>query len=218
MAREFTLVSFAVKEEAVPFRRLVLGRPDISILVTGMGRKNAAQAIRQTLAQQTPELMITAGFAGGLAKSLAANTVLFDSRNAPHLDPLLRTAGAIPGKFECSNRVAATAAEKQQLYATSGADAVEMESAEIATVAREAGIACATVRVILDTADSDLPVDFNALLTADLRLSGTKMALAILRSPSLIPKLIRFQKESGVAAEALAQVLFKVLSSTLQPR
>lgn len=214
MARASTLVCFAVKEEAAPFRRLASGRPDISILLTGMGRRNAEQAVGQALAQRAPHLLITAGFAGGLRTSLPANTVLFDAVNAPELKPLLRDAGAVPGKFECLDRVATTAAEKEQLHAHAGADAVEMESGAIASIAAEAGIPCATVRVILDPANADLPLDFNAVMTPDLRLNGVKMAATILRSPSLVPKLIRFQKESRMAAEALAEVLLKVLTRT----
>ena len=215
MALKFTLVCFAVKQEAAPFRTLLLGRSDISILLTGMGRQNAANAVRKVLAQTPPTVLITAGFAGGLNRSLQPNTVLFDSGSASQLDAPLRAAGAAPGKFHCSDRVATTAAEKQHLFATSGADAVEMESAEIAAIARESGIPCATVRVILDTANTDLPVDFNKLLTPDLRLSPVKMTAAIFRSPRVIPKLMRFQKESQSAADTLARVLFKVCTTLI---
>ena len=39
------LVCFAVKEEAAPFRRLVEGREDIAIVVSGIGRDNAERAM-----------------------------------------------------------------------------------------------------------------------------------------------------------------------------
>ncbi len=37
----FTLICFALKEEAAPFRKIAAGKSDISILLTGIGRQNA---------------------------------------------------------------------------------------------------------------------------------------------------------------------------------
>src|SRR5256885_16269842 len=45
----FTLVCFAVKEEAAPFKAAVASRPDIQILLTGMGQRNAANSLRALL-------------------------------------------------------------------------------------------------------------------------------------------------------------------------
>jgi nucleoside phosphorylase len=99
------------------------------------------------------------------------------------------------------------AQEKRGLRQASGADAVEMESAHIRGICREAGIPSATVRVILDRADEDLPMDFNQLMNADYSLSFTKLALLLIRSPGKIKQLLALQKQSRDAAERLAVVL-----------
>jgi purine nucleoside phosphorylase len=108
-------------------------------------------------------------------------------------------------KFHCSDRIASTAAEKRRLRETTGADVVEMESGIIHQIARERGIRCATLRVISDVAEEDFPLDFNALQTADAKLSPLKLAAALLRSPGKIPKLIRFAHQLKPCGQALAQ-------------
>jgi purine-nucleoside phosphorylase len=123
---------------------------------------------------------------------------------------LLR-AGAKPLKIFCADRIATTIAEKKKLRAETGADAIEMESAAIHAVCRERGIPCATVRVISDTANEDLPLDFNALAKPDKNLDFGKLFLAIAKSPGKIGALMRLQKNTKFAAEQLGGVLEKII-------
>ncbi len=185
-----------------------------SILV-GIGKRNAERAIRTALAAERPELVLSCGFAGGLRPELAAATVLFDAGTGTGLEPALLAAGAKPARFHCADRVATTAAEKRALRETTGADAVEMESQVTCAVCREQNIPCATVRVILDTATEDLPLDFNRLMTAGQRMHYGKVAVALVKSPRRVGALLRLQKRSKTAAEKLARVLTTVLSGEL---
>jgi nucleoside phosphorylase len=202
-----TLVCFAVPEEAGPFRKMTGDRADVRILVTGMGARNARTAVSAALAQFSPGFVFTCGFAGGLRPGMKTGTVLFDCAEDSPVSSALRAAGACPGGILFSSRVAVTAAEKRELRETTSADAVEMESRVIREVCAESGIPSATLRVILDTAEEDLPLDFNALLTPDYKLDSRKLALEMARHPARIGALLSLRKQTREAAVRLAEVL-----------
>jgi adenosylhomocysteine nucleosidase len=101
-----TLICFALKEEAAPFRKIAAGKAasaqaDISILLTGIGRQNAEKSLREFLAGGAsapasrlkdtstgqarlartlapPDLVLTCGFAGGLNPDLKLGEVVFE--------------------------------------------------------------------------------------------------------------------------------------------
>lgn len=206
------LVCFAVKEEARPFTPVAASPARATVLVTGMGRRNSELTVRAACSAHRPSLIITAGFAGGLNPALATGTVIFDADPETALQPALLAAGAIAARFHCADRVAVTSIQKQKLWHETGADAVEMESQVIRAICRELGVPAATVRVILDSASEDLPLDFNDLMTDDMRVDGRKLALTIARSPGKIPALLALRKQTRAAANALAATLHKALS------
>ena len=208
----FTLVCFAVKEEAKPFNQLVGSQPQVKTLLTGIGPRNAERAIRDALAREKPERVMTCGFAGGLRPDLAAGTVVFSADKETGWEPALLAAGARLARFHGVERVATTAEEKQALWQATGADAVDMESQVICRVCREQNIPSAIVRVILDTADTNLPLDFNQFLTADQQLDIPRFTRTVLMSPGKVPALLRLQQQGKAAAEKLGQVLAGLLS------
>ena len=205
------LVCFAVAQEARPFALRCRENPTLSVLQTGMGLGNAEQAIRQALATTTPRLVITSGFAGGLNPTFTPETIVFDCPSDLPLFARLINAGALPATFVSINRVLAFAADKTRLRKQTRADVVDMESARIREICANAGIPSATIRVISDTAQEDLPLDFNALMNAQSQLSGLKLAAALLRSPGCLPRLMRFGRRTKSASLRLADMLHQVL-------
>lgn len=207
------LICFAVKEEMQFFPCESWKESSVQILVTGIGRRNAAKSIRDAIDRVQPERVITAGFAGGLNPSLRCGAVLYEQDFDAGFGRELEELGAVQAKFHCHRRVAITAEEKAGLWRETGADAVEMESSVIRTICREFRIPSATVRVISDDARQDLPLDFNGLMTSDDRINYLKLIWAVFSHPSRIPKLIQFQHQTIDAARKLGAVLEDLLGA-----
>ena len=214
LATENWLICFAVKEETAFFRP-----PDdaCQVMLTGMGQKNAERSLRQAITENRPDLVITSGCAGGLDPKLKLGDVVYDLDAELGFQSVLEQQGAIPARFHCYPRVAATAEEKRKLRAETGADVVEMESGVIRRICREEGISSATVRVILDAAEDELPLDFNELIDADQNLSYAKLAGKIAGRPTLIPRLLRFQSQTKEVARKLAVVLTELRRTNRAP-
>jgi adenosylhomocysteine nucleosidase len=216
------LVCFAVKEEAKYFFPVSQpmgdgkgeGKLFCQAWITGMGRTNAAKGIREAIAAFAPQRVITAGFAGGLNPRFHCGDVLYDEDFDAAFGRVLGRLGAVSGRFYCHRRVATTAEEKAQLWKSSGADAVEMESSVIRTICAEQHIPSATVRVISDDAQQDLPLDFNALMTSDERISYLKLAGSLVARPLCIFKLIEFQRQTQAASRRLGEVLNALVCTT----
>ena len=198
-----TLVCFAVPQEAAPFQKLVRGRPGVRVLITGMGARHAERAAREAVHELRPARVFTCGFAGALDPALVIGDVVCPRETI--------CWGAKPVLFHCASRVAITVAEKQALRAQTGADVVEMESAVITRVCHAAGVECVTLRAISDTADEDLPLDFNALMTSADQINWWKFARTIAFQPTLIGSLIAFQRQTRDAARQLGRVLNQVV-------
>jgi purine-nucleoside phosphorylase len=201
------LVCFAVKEEAKFFKPPANTR----VLVTGMGRRNAYARLEKYFEKETPSGVITCGFAGGLNPKLDLGAIVYDVDEGAPWEKALLASNAKLARFECANRVAITADEKFKLWQVTGMDAVEMESDTIRQMCIRKGIPSATIRVISDTANQNLPLDFNRLLTPDHRIDFAKLAARLVFSPRKIAELLRFQGQTITAAQSLGAFLEKIL-------
>ena len=209
------LVCFAVKEEAKFFvPPLLSGRATVQAMLTGMGRQNVTESIREAVARWKPERVLTCGFAGGLNPVLKVGMIVYDCDVNVGLAGHLAELGARPAQFYCARRVAATAAEKHALWSTTGADAVEMESSVIRTFCKKVRVPSATIRIISDPADQDLPLDFNALMTSNDRINYPKLVWSVLSSPGSIPRLIEFRRQTITAGRRLGELLRDLLRRT----
>lgn len=202
-----------MEAEAAPFRRRVKGLRNLGILITGIGPNNARRFIAAYLeGKNSPRLLLSCGYAGGLSPRFAVGDLLFDAEPDFELAEKLLVLGARPARFFCSERMLILAEEKKRAFLAQGADAVEMESGVLREACRKAKIPSATIRVVSDRADEDLPLDFNRLSKADSSVNPAKVAAAALRKPRSLPKLMKLHRQSKRAAAILGEALFSLLS------
>jgi hypothetical protein len=112
------------------------------------------------------------------------------------------------------SRVLASVEAKRRLAATSGAQLVDMETHAVATVARAAGLACGSVRVVSDDATQDLPREVAALAApqSPMRRLGTALA-AVGRRPRAAIDLWRLYEHAVVDGGTLAAALVQLIES-----
>ena len=172
-----------VREISLRGRRAVL-------LANGPGPRLVNQALPSTVFQTEEKFteVISTGFCGALDPTLKIGDIVI--------------AGA--GEILSDDRVAVSAEEKRHLRESTGARIVEMEYAAVAKIARRWDIPCRAIRVISDTAQEDLPLDFNLYRDKDGRFQTGRIAAAGLSSPfAVLPKLMRLGRNSRIAAEKL---------------
>ena len=181
--------------------------PEVTVAVTGMGMKNARQTAEVVIRRAKPAIIWTCGYAGGLDPQLTLGDLVFDADAQFSLVDAVLKVGGKRARLVTVDTVAVTQAEKAQLRADSDADAVDMESAVIREVATMHRCPAATVRAISDTANQDLPLDFNALASPDGGIAPLKLAVALISAPYKIPQLIRFGKDTARVGNLLADSL-----------
>ena len=211
-AETHILVCFAVEQEARPFRRRLPYGAGVRVILTGIGFQNANDAIARQISSSPISAVISAGFAGALNPRLPLDAVLFDAEPDFELLPFVLAAGAQPATFHSCNQVVVTAQAKNMLRHLTGRDAVEMESHAIRAACAARGIPSATIRVVSDTAEENLPLDFNALLGKDLRIDYRKLMMALAKSPGSIWRVWVFSRQIQRAAERLGTVLAKIIA------
>lgn len=207
---------FRVSAGTLEGRRVVL-------VQSGPGRQKAARATEALLDAHRPQLVISAGFAGGLIDELKRNDLLIaDHLLAPESDPLalavpeqLQSLPNLPvrlGAVLTVDRIIREPEEKARLGQQHQALAVEMESYAVAQVAlrREVPLLCA--RVISDTVTDRLPKDLERLIEQSTLASRVGAALgAVVRRPSSIKDFYHLSENALLAAERLADLLTTVI-------
>lgn len=177
---------------------------NLLIAVCGIGAQ-AARRGAEALIERRAGMLVSWGTAGALSPSLRSGELLLpevirgaDGRSLPVDGPsrerlMKRLAGmaAIRGGelLQCE-AVIRTPADKTHLFTTTGAAAVDMESAAIAAVAATAGVPFLAVRAILDTHLMTIPACALAATDAQGRTHLPTLLAGLWRRPGEIVELL----------------------------
>jgi adenosylhomocysteine nucleosidase len=235
------LVTFAVEAEFAPWRKARqfvkrangsaeyfaarIGDADVNVVLTGVGGKSAWLETTRTVWDGDVDICISSGLAGALRREYQLGDILAAKEvqainwkrvvaSDAKLIQLAQDHGArAVGSFYSADRVIGSASEKRELGRV--ADAVEMESGEVLHEASAFGARVIAIRGISDAVDEDLPMDFNRVMTPAGEVSIPKVLGEVVRHPMSAPGLVRFGKQSRMAAEKLGAFLDRYLEGVV---
>jgi adenosylhomocysteine nucleosidase len=189
------------------------------VVANGPGPKLAGEAVDIAKGRQELSGLVSTGFCGALDPALKPSDILIatDVLGSSVLSRDREGVGAFfpaaisqhphqTGTLLSIDHVAVRAAEKSQLRQT-GASAIEMEAAGVAAKAKEYNLAFYCIRVVTDTADENMPLDFNTMRDANGRFSRSKILVGALRNPAVFPKLLKLNKRCKDASHALGDFI-----------
>jgi adenosylhomocysteine nucleosidase len=215
-----------------------IGRCEVLLVKSGMGRKSSERAVALLTEKNRPDAFLSTGFAGALRDDVRTGHVVLANRLIPiHLDRksdpqdvpiytdgkiLALAAKALEGvdvKYHVGailtlNRVA-DAAEKPELGQLYPALSVDMESYFIAKAAAAHHIPFLAARVVLDEVGDDLPLP-KGLLSEDGRFRMLEALSYLATNPGSILGLVRLAKQATAASKAIGLVV-EPLSRVLTP-
>jgi len=204
-----------------------IGPTSLRVAFSGVGAPEM-RALADTAFDAPAGLVISAGIAGGLKPQYRRSDILVASRlrttavdRTLVLDDRLvslasRCGATIVDSFVTVDRMILRAQEKEVLGRD--ADAADMESFAVISEAGTRGIAGVAIRVVGDTADEDLPLDFTRALRADHMISVSRVLAEVVLQPGRWPLLLRSGVSYRRALGELARFLDRFIRALEQER
>jgi adenosylhomocysteine nucleosidase len=194
------------RADGAPFHTGRVGRVEVVAAHAGMGFALASAAASRVLEAGAVEHVVVVGIAGGIGRSrvgdvLVPATVTDRATGRSYVaSPLVPGAGTISSSDEFlvdPERIGALVA--------AGVLAVDMETAAVAAVCEERGVAWSAVRVVSDLAADHPDGAVLGLAEADGTPRVVDAVRFTLRHPRRIPMLVRMARDSTRAANAAAR-------------
>jgi len=218
----------------LPVYRFELFGRECFLFECGIGRKRAAEGTAALIKAVRPALLVSFGVSGAVTEEIGVGDVIIGRTtcylaNAPQA-PLMPLAFWSDEAVEAAARVLSKRGAR--LYAgtvvtTRGEVGVhlsagslqhpilDMETAAIAQVAAEQAIPLLSMRSISDSLDEPLPFNIPEAVGEDDTLKMGRIFVMMLRSPKLVPRFARFQRNMSCATVNLVEALAAALMSEL---
>lgn len=191
----------------------------VSVAVTGV-RSGRAAELAAHMIDQGMEGLVSFGTCGALSPDLTPGDLMvpraviapggevYQAEQSWH-SRLLDVLGDGPrtAPIAGSDKMMATPAQKAALHLLTDANAVDMESHEIARVAALRKVPFIILRAVSDTSQTAIPTWIGKTIAHDGTLKAGALALGLLTHPWDVPGLIRLGRESDQAFQALRGAL-----------
>jgi adenosylhomocysteine nucleosidase len=220
-----------VRQQHLDFHEGTLAGQPVAMLALGVGKECARIAAELTIRFYRPDLIICAGFGGGLQPDVKEGDIVIGTDVldlAEDTGQTVRTrsthsllqAGDLDissspyrlhfGKILTSDELVLKAVHKQRLGKATGASACDMETSAVAKVAADRKTPMLAIRCITDGSRTTLPEEFNDFFIVG-QLKKRRILSACTHRPHLILDLARI----GVRARRAGRNLAGFLAGTL---
>ena len=217
-----------VRQEHLDFHEGTLGGQPVALLALGIGKECARIAAEMTIHCYRPDLVISAGFGGGLQPEVQdgdiivgteilelrkdqGTKIMWDSAHKPvHPDrihgddtPGIRVHY---GKIMTTDEMVLRAENKARIGKATGALAVDMETSAVAAVCATRRTDFLAVRCITDNVHEDLPNEFNDFFVLG-QLRAKRVISSCARDPRVLADLARLGYRAKHSGDKLARFL-----------
>jgi adenosylhomocysteine nucleosidase len=197
------------------FEARIAAAPGVLVVCRSAGSE--LETVADSAVQQGYRGMISFGVAGGLASHLRAGdwvvaSAIREAQTVRATDAvwsrrlLSKIAGAIHAPIVGVDEPVAEPAKKRELYKSTGAAVVDMESHVVARVAAEHKLSFAAVRVVVDPAHREVPPAALIGMHPDGRANVAAVFRDIIARPSQLCSLTRVALDAFAARSAMTRV------------
>jgi adenosylhomocysteine nucleosidase len=224
--------SHIVRQAHLDFYEGTLGDKPVALLALGVGKECARIAAEMTIRCYRPDLIISAGFGGGLTGAVQQGDLIVGTEIlALHADVgsevRWRTAHQVGhlfgleamaheeyrvhfGKLITCEEMVLQAAAKQRIGTATGALSVDMETSAVAAVCAARGTDFLGIRCITDNDHENLPQEFNDFFVVG-QLQPGRIVTSCVRRPRLLLDLARLGYRAQHSGIRLARFLERAL-------
>lgn len=186
--------------------------PQAVVAVGGIGEKFARRAAEVAIEYAQPKLLLSAGIVGAISPQLKVGDV---GRIREVVDVATGTRYPADSAGEwvlATSQDVSDASEKLELKTKFGADAVDMEAAAVAQVAKERGVKFASWKAISDDAAFVMP-PLNRFIDGNGQFATRKFLVYLALHPKWWTTLGKIKSNSELASANLCRAVEHLLQS-----
>ncbi len=206
-----------------------LASRDILLVQTGVGPKKAGAAANKIVKDHAPQAVIAVGAAGATDPGLRVGDIVIASAMLHHtgqqfpadaawsekITRQLRALGMPVSRGDCytAGTFIHTAGQKQQLYQSTGARVLDMESASLAKRLHPQGVPFINIRIISDTAGKDA-FNIEAFYGQTKKNGRFGSCAYFLQNPGELLRAAQLKKNVRLVGKRIAAVLAHVVQES----